>query len=91
MNDKCYVTTFREAVEQLLVAGEAGLHNHGLCFGLCRCGFGDSYFWMAHFLSGELSGGHLPSIGVMTDLRMNILLILAELDDETILFFRDAS
>ena len=89
MNDKCYVTTFRRAVNILLAAGEAGLHGCGLCYGLSRCGFEGSYFWMANFLPNSV--GYLPAEGVMTDLRMNILLILAELDDETILFFRDAS
>ena len=90
MNDQEYLKLWREAVAAFLLAPK--IHKAGLCYGLTRAGQDrsseDFYEWLYSFI-GYHRSGYIGHPGVLSPLRQTVVLLMAELDDETILYIRD--
>ena len=94
MNDQKYLKLWREAVDRFLL--EPDLHHAGLCYGLYRASeishvsFPDFYEWMDNFLEHPtFPHTYISAPGLLSYIRMTIVLLMAELDDETIIYIRD--
>lgn len=94
MNDQEYLKLWRKAVDAFLI--EPDLHSAGLCYGLCRASETpnapktDFYEWVGNFLENvTFPHSYISAPGLLSYIRMTIVLIMAELDDDTIIYIRD--
>ena len=82
MPNEEYIKQFRTAVADLLATGELG--TCGLCYSLCERGFEYAYSFMAAAYLGDFG-----RLGVWTSTRVIALLLLAELDDDTLIYIKE--
>lgn len=88
------ISQLRKAVDALLSGGVGafaadpytGRSINGLCHALQVKGFKASYDFMCNFLDGTRS---LGKSGQLNGLRQTVLLLLSELDDDTLLAYAE--
>lgn len=94
MTDKEYVRRFRAAVAEFMTDPEGYMRHAGLCYGLTEAseanGDKDSvyfYGFIAKFVGATESIGER---GVFNITRLAVVLLLANLDDDTIIFINNS-
>lgn len=91
MTNKEYIRRFRAAVAEFMTDPEGYMGHAGLCYGLSEASevTGELYFYT--FIA-KFVGSHerIGERGVFNITRLTVVLLLANLDDDTIIFIKNS-